>query len=125
MKLFLLVLLALPAGAGLLVLSAFALTNVHADRAGEDLCKWLAGGPGGLPRSLPEVGPQTRGLLYELRKDCPGCTCRVASSPHAESINERAIVVARGGKDVLGLRVGLTRSFTPLVLGFYTDKATK
>ena len=125
MKLVLLVLLAIPSGAALLVLAAFAITSVHAGRASDDLCTWLARKQGALPASLPDVGPQTRGMLFELRKDCAGCACRVTRGPHAETPNERAIVVTRDGKDVLGLRVGLTRDFTPVVLGFWTEKSAR
>lgn len=122
MKLALLVLLALPAGAALLVLAAFGATTFHAERTSDELCSWFGKSSGALPAALPEMGPQTRGVLLGLRDECRNCTCRVTSGPHTDAVYERAVVVSRGTRDVLGLRVGLTRSFTPVVLGYWSPK---
>lgn len=122
MKFALLVLFALPAGAALLLLAAFGVTTFHAGRTSDELCSWFEKSSAPLPASLPEMGPQTRGLLLGLRDECRDCTCRVTSGPHTESVYERAVVVSRGPREVLGLRVGLTRSFTPVVLGYWSPK---
>ena len=125
MRMVLLVVLAIPIGAALLLAVAFGVTTFHAERASDGLCAWFATESATLPESLPDVGPQTRGTLNDLRNECRACTCGVTRGPHAESLIERAIVVSRNGQNVLGLRVTLTQRFTPVILGFWTEKSTK